>query len=212
MFLLEEKLTALWRTCMDVCKALERTTGQNELGELSTGRDFLNWNEHMEATNLQDLVNADDFKTPKKVRIISFMTKDEEDDHVEVAEIGTLTPLNVDELNLTPLEGSKRTPGNVALRRIVMEWDGLAEKFGALKNRFLMHEALTGATKDDVTAHVVECDHFMNKLGNKARLLAARIGMDGRADQAESSVWESINVLQDEVDHEKEEARLLGKV
>jgi hypothetical protein len=46
-------------------------------------------------TNVQDLVDADDFKTPKKVRIISFTTQDEEDDHVEVAKIGTLTPLNV---------------------------------------------------------------------------------------------------------------------
>jgi hypothetical protein len=115
---------------------------------------------------------------------------------------------NVDASNLTPLEGSKRTPGNVALKRIVMEWDGLTEKFGALKNRFLAHEALTGATKNDVVAQFVECDHFMNELGNKSRLLVARIGMDGRADQAESLVWESINILQDEVDHGRQETKI----
>ena len=44
----------------------------------------------------------------------------------------------------------------------------------------------------------------MNELGNKARLLASRIGKDGRPDEAESSVWVTLNILQEEVDQGKE--------
>jgi hypothetical protein len=67
MLLKEEKLIALWRTYMDACKASEYLIGRNEFGVLSDIGDIPNWDAHLEAPKLQDLVNADDFKTPKKV-------------------------------------------------------------------------------------------------------------------------------------------------
>jgi len=207
MLLLEEKSITLWRTFMDACKASEYSTGRNELGELDQKRDIPNWDEHLEAPSLQDLVNADDFKTPKKVRVIPAMRKEDDEEYVEAVEIGAVPPLNIDLSDLSPLEGEKKTSGNLALRRIMLEWDGLAGKFGALRNRFLAHESLTGRTRDDVMAQFVECNHYMNELGNKARLLASRIGRDERPDQAETSVWETLNILQEEVYLGKEETK-----
>jgi hypothetical protein len=206
--LLEEKSIALWRTYMDACKASEYVTGRNELGEISFGEENPYWDNGVEVPNLEDLSNADDFKTPKKVRILPFMTREADEDYVEVLEIGAITPLNVDLTTLSPLEGNKRSAGNLGLRKILSEWDGLAEKFGLLKNRFVAHEALTGQTKEDVVSQFVECNHYMNELGNKARLLASRIGKDGRPDQSETSVWESLNLLQEEVDQGKEGIKL----
>jgi hypothetical protein len=207
MLLLEEKSVSLWRTYMEACQASELLTGRNELGTL--GRDTPNWNEDMEAPNLQDLVNADDFKTPKKVRVIANFKREEDEDYVEVVEIGTVSPLNIDLTGLSPLEGASKTSSNLALRRMLLEWDGLARKFGNLKSRFLAHEAMTGQTRDNVVAQFVECNFFMNELGNKARLLASRIGIDERPDQAEASVWETLNILQEEVNYGLEEVKVI---
>ena len=113
------------------------------------------------------LENAADFKTSKKVRVILGMIKIEEDDYVEVVEIGSVSPLNIDITNRTPLEGDKKTTGNLAVRKIVSEWDGLSEKFGVLTTRFLTHEAITGKSKDDedeVAAQFEECNYYMNDL------------------------------------------------
>jgi hypothetical protein len=42
LLLLEEKSAALWQTHMEACKALERDTGRNELGQLSgIGANFV---------------------------------------------------------------------------------------------------------------------------------------------------------------------------
>jgi hypothetical protein len=86
--LLEEKSIALWRTYMDACKASEYVTGRNELGEISFGEENPYWDNGVEVPNLEDLSNADDFKTPKKVRVLPFMTKEADEDYVEVLEIG----------------------------------------------------------------------------------------------------------------------------
>jgi hypothetical protein len=189
---------------MEACKCSEHSTGRNELGELSFGEESPYWDKGVEVPNLEDLTNADDFKTPKKVRILPFMTKEADEDYVELLEIGSITPLNVDLTSLTPLEGTKRTAGNLGVRKVLSEWDGLAKKFGMLKERFLAHEALTGKAQEDVVGQFAECNHYMNELGNKARLLASRIGKDERPDQSETSVWETLNILQEEVDQGKE--------
>jgi hypothetical protein len=136
------------------------------------------------------------------------VSKEVNKDCVEVIQIGSVTLLNIDLTGLSPLEVAKRTAGNLALRKILNEWDGLSEKFEALKTRFLMHEAATGQTKEDIVAQFEECNCHMKELGNKARLLASHIGKDGRSDQSDASVWESLNILQDEVDQGKEEIKL----
>jgi hypothetical protein len=182
MLLLEEKSIALWQTYMDSCKASEFKTGRNELGVLSSGGS---WEDDLgEAPSLQDLVDADDFKTPKKVRIIPSLSREADEDYTEAEEIGVIPPLNIDLSGVTPLEGNEQSSENLALRKIMFEWDGLAKQFGALKERFLAHEGVTGRTKDHVVTQFLECNHYVNELGNKARLLASRIGKDGRMDQA----------------------------
>jgi hypothetical protein len=205
--LLEEKSVALWRTYMEACQASEYLTGRNEFGVLNLSGDIPNWDEHLEAPSLRDLENADDFKTPRKVRVLSPMKREDDEDYLEAVPIESVSPLHIDLTDLAPLEGLERTTGNRALRRIVLEWDGLAEKFGVLKNRFLAHEALTGQTREDVVAQFSECNLYVNELGNKARLLASRIGKDGRSDEPEASVWETLNILQHEVCHGKEEIK-----
>ena len=71
-----------------------------------------------------------------------------------------------------PSEDNKKTTGNLAVRKIVPEWDGLLEKFRVLTTRFLTHEAIrTGKSKDEVVAQFEECNYCMIDLGKKSRLL-----------------------------------------
>ena len=142
----EEKTVALCRTYMEACQASELATGRNKFGLLDEVREIPDWEVHLDAPSLCALENAADFKTPKKVRVISGMIREEEDDYVEVVEIGSAPPLNIDITNWTPLEDDKKTTGNLAVRKIVSEWDGLSEKFGVLTSRFLTHETITGST------------------------------------------------------------------
>ena len=137
---------------MEACKSSEHATGRNELGRPNFSEENPHWDKGVEAPNLEDLTNADDFKTPKKVRILPLMTKEADEDCVEVLDIGSMTPLNVDLTTLSPLEGTKRTAGDLGVRKVLSEWDGLAKKFGILKDRFAAHEALTGQTKEEVVA------------------------------------------------------------
>jgi hypothetical protein len=66
--LLEEKLMFLWTIyVVDACKASELKTCQNKLGQIGHKGDTPDWDKHMEAPNLENLTNADDFKTPKTV-------------------------------------------------------------------------------------------------------------------------------------------------
>ena len=91
-------------------------------------------------------------------------------------QIGLVSPLNIDITNWSPLEGGKKTTENLAVRNIVTEWGGLSGKFGVLKTRFLVHEAITGKSKDDVVDQFEECNFCMNNLGKQSRLLASLIG------------------------------------
>jgi hypothetical protein len=132
MLLLEEKSIALWQTYMDACKASEYKTGRRELSPTSTGEEPQSWDQHLEAPNLQELADADDFKTPKKVRIVSGLKRDVDEDYPDTSEIGTIPTLNLDLSTLSP---QPKSVGNQALRRIIMEWDSLARSFGILKSR-----------------------------------------------------------------------------
>ena len=76
--------------------------------------------------------------------------------------------------------------------------------------RFLTHDAITGKSKDDVVAQSEECNYYMNHLGNKSRLLASLIlGEDDRSEEQakETSVWESLNLLQAKVSKGQEEMK-----
>ena len=104
---------------MEACQASELATGRNEFRLLSNDKDLPNWEAHLETPSLcAYFENAADFKTPKKVRVISGMVKEELDDYVEVEEIGSVSPLNIDITNWTPLEGDKKTTGNMAVRKV----------------------------------------------------------------------------------------------
>jgi hypothetical protein len=208
--LLEEKSISLWQTFMDSCKkASEGKTGRNKLGDQSTGGGSSPDWEHVEAPNLQDLSDADDFKTPKKVRFIMSFTKEVDEEVVDYPVIGTILPLDPDLSRIPNLEGLEDdTPTNRGLRRILVQWNGLTDVLGRLKNRFLIDENISATMKENVVAQFVEFSLYMNELGNKSRLLSARIGRGGRAEQAEASVWETLNIIQEEVDQAREETRV----
>ena len=90
--------------------------------------------------------------------------------------------MNIDLTKLSPLEGNKKTTGNLALGRIIFEWAWPLEMFEALKNQFLVHKSLRGQTRDNVVAQVKECNNNMTELWSKSRLLASWIGKDERPD------------------------------
>ena len=58
-----------------------------------------------------------------------------------------------------------------------------------------------------MVAQFEECKYYMNNLGNKSRLLASLMGEDDRSEQAETSVWESFNLFQEEVSRGQEEMK-----
>jgi hypothetical protein len=106
---------------MEACMASELITTRNEFGKLSDTDDIPDWDAHIEAPNLEASVFAVNFRTPKKVQVIAATKKEVIEDFVEVVEIGTVSPLNVALPALTPLEGPKKTPGIVALCRILFK-------------------------------------------------------------------------------------------
>jgi hypothetical protein len=90
----------------------------------------------------------------------------------------------------------------------LVQWNGLTDVLGRLNNRFLIDGNIAATMKENVVAQFVEFSLYMNELGIKSRLLSARIGRDGRPEQAEASVWETLNIIQEEVDQAKEEMKV----
>ena len=71
--MLEDKAIAPWQTYTEeACKDSESLTGGNKFWELSDIGDIPNWDSHfLKTMHLQYLADADDFKTQKKVQVIS---------------------------------------------------------------------------------------------------------------------------------------------
>jgi hypothetical protein len=61
----DERPVSMWHVCFDGCNASEEATGENELQ--GTGCDS-SW-DHLQRPSLDELERANDFKTPKKVRL-----------------------------------------------------------------------------------------------------------------------------------------------
>jgi hypothetical protein len=61
----EERPVAMWHVCFDGCNVSEEATGENEL----QGTGYDSW-DHLQRLSLDELERANDFKTPKKVRLL----------------------------------------------------------------------------------------------------------------------------------------------
>ena len=102
MLILEEKSISLWQTFMDACRASEAKTGRHELALPSPREDMPPWEEDFEAPSLQELDDADDFRTPKKVRLISGLKKQVAEEYSHLPEIGSVPLLLLDLSAVTP--------------------------------------------------------------------------------------------------------------
>jgi hypothetical protein len=120
---------------VEACMASELTTGRNKFGKLSNPGDIPDWDAHIEAPNLECLVLADNFKTPKKVQVIAAMKKEVDKHFVEVVEIGMVSPLNANLFSTNSFGRPKENSGEhrFAQDPIQMRW--LLEKIRWLEGQ-----------------------------------------------------------------------------
>jgi hypothetical protein len=98
MLLLKEKSIALWQTYTDSCKASEFKTGRNELSDPTSSPEW----DREEVPSLQELLDADDCKTPKKVKCVPSFKREADDTFVDYPKIGEIAWLNIDVAGLPP--------------------------------------------------------------------------------------------------------------
>jgi hypothetical protein len=172
--LLEVRPIALWQTYMDACKATEFATGRNEQGVFESEEEVVILFDEA-APSLRQLESADDFKTPKKVRMVEGLTQDSEESYVEPASIGSISPLNIDLSDMEPLADPDISTERKAVRKILLEWDRLGQSFGDIKLRLASHEDAGTLMRENFIEQFQECNYFMNDLGNKTRLCCQHV-------------------------------------
>jgi hypothetical protein len=171
----------MWHVYFDGCNTTEETTGFNEL---EAPQDDT-W-EAIDRMSLEDLERANDFKTPRKVRMMPGFW-----DHEDAFKM--VKPEQMDALDLTglfPLEGAP-SPNQKAVLQMVEGWERIKSNFEVLWNTVKAYEDKGRNDESGMRSQIQEAMNYINDVGAKARLLSAKIGRNPRTDSdGESTLWE----------------------
>ena len=128
---------SMWHVCFNECNAAEESTGHNELGTSSE----VAW-ETDEDPSLETLERANDFKTPKKVRVASvFMKQELYGSRLNALEC--LIPLSLQDI---PRDEGDDSEVQKALREVFVGWQKITQNFTALRK--------WGRGQDDISFNV----------------------------------------------------------
>jgi hypothetical protein len=127
----DERPVAMWHVYFDGCNASEESTGDNEL-QASTHDSW----EHLQRPSLDELERANDFKTPKKVRLHFDL---EQEVKVELVQLGPL--LSLDLTRLQPIKDI--SPSQTAVRAMFVGWEVIKNNFEALDKTMVSREDRT---------------------------------------------------------------------
>jgi hypothetical protein len=182
----DERPIAMWHVYFDGCNTVEDATGQNELDAPSD----LSW-EVLARPSLEDLERANDFKTPRKVRVMPGFS--DPVDFYKMEYLGHIDPLDL--RGLLPISGAP-TPSQKAVRQMFEGWDVIKENFEVIWAKLTTEGDQSQAGIASVKAQLQEAIDYLNDIGAKARLLSAKIGRNPRAvTEGDTTLWEAFSEL-----------------
>ena len=169
----DERPVPMWHVYFDECKAAEDPTGDNELGS----GPGVSW-EDDERPSLEFLEKANDFHTPKKVKVSPLYNEG-----TEPLNLGYVDPLNTKDPSSSETDQSEVQS---TLRDMLEGWKVISSNFLALNSWTNDKEVDTGV----VCAQLEKLTDYMNEVGAKTQLLHAKIGGNPRADEeGEPTLW-----------------------
>ncbi len=187
--LADERPIAMWHVYFDGCNTSEASTGHNEL----KGVRGDTW-DSQDRPSLEDLEIANDFKTPKKVRLLPEFSEPEEE--LEDVQLDAIPQLDL--TGLTPVKGEP-SASQKAVRQIFESWSDVRTNFQILSHSLGTMSDRTKGDRVGVRMQLQEFELYLNDLGTKSRLLSAKIGENpSSVEHGESSVWEAIGELNSE--------------
>jgi hypothetical protein len=186
----DERPVAMWHVYFDGCNTLEEATGENEL----EAPHDTSWEEAVERPSLEDLERANDFKTPRKVRLMSGFV--EAIHTFEMVALGRIQPLDLSGLQSI---GGIPTPSQRAVRQMFEGWDTIKDNFELMWSTMMSQEEKTKNDQISIKAQLQEAIDYLNDIGAKARLLSAKIGRNPKAEaDGDTTLWEALSELANE--------------
>jgi hypothetical protein len=185
----DEHPAAMLHVYIDGCNTVEEITGQNEL-EASNDAS----REAIEHPSLEDLERTNDFKTPRKVRLMPGFV-----DATYTYEIFTFGHIELLDLSGLQSIGGKPTPSQRAVCQMFDGWDMIKENFELIWLTMMAHEEKTKNDQSGIRAQLQESIDYLNGIGAKARLLSAKIGRYPKAEaDGDPMLWEALSELSNE--------------
>ena len=176
----DERSVPMWHVHFDECKAAEEATGDNELGS----GPGVSW-EDADRPSLDFLERANDFHTPRKVKVSSLYDASSELMKLE----------NVIALDLEDIPSSSEVDQSEVqktLRQMVVGWKVISSDFLALGRWTNDKDVDEGVVRTQLK-NLSDC---MNDIGAKTRLLSAKIGQNPRAkEEGEPALWSALAEL-----------------
>ena len=171
----EEKPISVWHVYFDECNAMEEAAGENEL---EAPRD-LSW-EADDRPSLEHLEKANDFKTPRKVKVNpTYMDRDVWGKE-RLPKMEYVIPLDREDI---PEAEDDESAVQIAVRQMLVRWDVITTNFLTSQDWMNIHDDLASGAREQLR----EMAKYMNDIGAKTRLLSARIGRNPRL----ASSWRS---------------------
>jgi hypothetical protein len=131
------------------------------------------------------LERANDFKTPRKVRVMPGFI--EQTVTYKMETLGHMNPLDLS--GLLPV-GSAPTPSQKAVRQMFEGWEVIKDNFVLIWTRITMDDEQSKGELSGLRAQLQESIDYLNDIGAKARLLSAKIGRNPKADsEGDVTLW-----------------------
>jgi hypothetical protein len=190
----DERPVAMWHVYFDGCNTVEEVSGANELDAPTD----LSW-EAVDRPSLEDLERANDFKTPRKVRVMPGFV--EQIVTYKMETLGEMAPLDLSDL--PPISGAPST-SQKAVRQMFEGWDVIKDNFILIWSRISTDDEQAKGEMSGLRAQLQESIDYLNDIGAKARLLSAKIGRNPKAEaEGDTTIWEALSELSHDLKHVK---------
>jgi hypothetical protein len=198
----EERPVAMWHVYFDGCNASEEATGDNEL---QAPKDDT-W-EYLHHPSLDELEKANDFKTPRKVRVKLDMKSEGGRQPIQLGPINSL-----DLTRLTTIKNDVMTPSQAGVREMFRGWEVIKNNFQVVGDTLTSQEERSATDRFESMTAIQEFGVYVNDIGAKSRLPSAKIGRNPRAvADGESTLWEAMSELHTELKNMEQATQSLPK-
>jgi hypothetical protein len=188
----DERPVAMWHVFFDGCNASEEATGANEL---HFSKDEA-W-EYLHHPSLDELEKANDFKTPRKVRVKLDLKNEVVRQDILLASITSL-----DLTRLVSIKHDVITPSQAGVREMFRNWETIKNNFQVIGDALTFQDDQRNTERMESFGAMQDFGVYLNDIGAKTRLLSAKIGQNPRgAAEGESTLWEAMSEMHTELKH-----------